>query len=284
MTRAPLAPSLEDEVPPATAGFYRRALQALAGAGVPFLVGGAFAHCCFTGIRRVTKDLDLFIMRRDYERIAGLLQAQGWRTEMTYPHWLAKVHGGPACGDCFIDLIFNSGNGLTPVDERWFQGNLEAQVLGVPVRIANAEDSLQSKAFIMERERFDGADVAHLVQANAERMDWPGLLARFGPHWRVLLAHLVMFGFVYPGERHRIPRAVMEDLLDRLARETRQPPDGGPRVCCGTLVSREQYLHDVENLGYADGRLHCASTSTMTGQDVAHWTRSIPDRQGEDGA
>lgn len=282
MTSAFLAPSLEDEVPAHTADFYRRALRTLVDAGVPFLLGGAFAHCCFTGIRRVTKDLDLFIRRGDYERIAGLMQAQGWRTALTYPHWLAKVHGGAQADECFIDLIFNSGNGLTPVDERWFQGNLQAQVLGVPVRIANAEDSLQSKAFIMERERFDGADVAHLLQANAERLDWPGLLARFGPHWRVLLAHLVMFGFIYPGERYRIPRAVMDDLLDRLAQETRQPPAEGPRVCCGTLVSREQYLHDVENLGYADGRLHCAST--MTGEDVAHWTRAIPDRQGADGA
>lgn len=282
MTSAPPVPSLEDEVPPATADFYRRALRTLVDAGVPFLVGGAFAHCCFTGIRRMTKDLDLFIMRRDYERIATLMQAQGWRTEVPYPHWLAKVHGGPQADECFIDLIFNSGNGLMPVDERWFQNNLEARVLGVPVRIANAEDSLQSKAFIMERERFDGADVAHIIQAHAERLDWPGLRARFGPHWRVLLAHLVMFGFIYPGERQRIPREVMEELLDHLAREIRQPPTANPRVCCGTLVSREQYLHDVENLGYADGRLTRAST--MTAEDVAHWTRSIPARQEKDSA
>jgi hypothetical protein len=72
--------------------FYRRALQVLADAGVPFLVGGAFAHACFTGIRRSTKDLDLFIKREDYERVAALMQAKGWRTEMTYPHWLAKVY------------------------------------------------------------------------------------------------------------------------------------------------------------------------------------------------
>jgi hypothetical protein len=36
----------------------------LADAGIPFLVGGAFAHACFTGIRRSTKDLDLFIRAR----------------------------------------------------------------------------------------------------------------------------------------------------------------------------------------------------------------------------
>jgi predicted nucleotidyltransferase len=269
----PLAPSLEEEVAPDTAAFYRRALQTLVDAGVPFLVGGAFAHACFTGIRRSTKDLDLFIKRADYERVAELMRGQGWDTEMTYPHWLAKVYAG----EDFIDLIFNSGNGVTPVDERWFHDNAVADILGVPVRIANMEDGMLSKAFIMERERYDGADVAHLLRANAERLDWPGLLQRFGANWRVLLAHLTLFGFIYPGERHRIPAWVMQDLLARLAAEVQQGAVEDHRVCAGTLLSREQYLHDVEQLGYVDGRLTAAST--MTEHDVATWTAAIPARQ-----
>jgi predicted nucleotidyltransferase len=278
MSSIPLAPSLEGEVQPATAGFYREALRTLVDAGVPFLVGGAFSHACFTGIRRSTKDLDLFIRREDYERVQALMRARGWRTEMTFPHWLAKVYAG----EDFIDLIFNSGNGLTPIDERWFRDNAEADVLGVPVRVANIEDSFLSKAFIMERERYDGADIAHLLQANAEQLDWAGLLERFGPHWRILLAHLALFGYIYPGERHRIPRWVMDQLIARLATETRQPPALDPHLCAGTLLSREQYLHDVEQLGYADGRLTPAST--MTPEDVSVWTNAIPARQPDAGA
>jgi predicted nucleotidyltransferase len=274
----PLAPSLEEEVAPDTAAFYRQALQTLVDAGVPFLVGGAFAHACFTGIRRSTKDLDLFIRRADYERVAELMRGQGWQTELAYPHWLAKVYAGPD----FIDLIFNSGNGITPVDEAWFHDNAQAVVLGVPVRIANIEDSMTSKAFIMERERYDGADIAHLLQANAERLDWAGLLRRFGAHWRILLAHLTLFGFIYPGERHRIPAWVMEELAARLVAEVRQGPAEDHRVCAGTLLSREQYLHDVEQRGYVDGRLTPAST--MTEGDVATWTAAIPARQLEAGA
>lgn len=276
MASAALAPSLEEEVDPVTGEFYRRALQALVVAGVPFLVGGAFAHACFTGIRRSTKDLDLFIRRQDYERVGQLMQAHGWRTELTFPHWLAKVYAG----EDFIDLIFNSGNGVTPVDDRWFQDNARAEVLGVPVLVANLEDSLLSKAFIMERERFDGADIAHLVHANAEEIDWQGLVRRFGPNWRVLLAHLTLFGFIYPGERDRIPAWVMEDLLGRLAAEVKQAPQEDPRVCAGTLLSREQYLYDVERLGYIDGRLTPASTMTPT--DVEHWTQAIPSRAAEE--
>lgn len=271
----PLAPSLEDEVAPDTAAFYRRALRVLVDAQVPFLVGGAFAHACFTGIRRSTKDLDLFLRREDLERVNALMEGEGWRSELTYPHWLGKVYAG----EDFIDLIFNSGNGLTPVDDSWFRDNAEADILGVPVRVANMEDGMLSKAFIMERERYDGADIAHLLQANAERIDWPRLVERFGPHWRVLLAHLSLFGFIYPGERHRIPRWVMQALLDRMAAEIAQPPAHDPHVCAGTLLSREQYLHDVERLGYIDGRL--TPVSTMTPDDVVIWTEAIPSRQPE---
>jgi hypothetical protein len=271
----PLAPSLEDEVAPDTAAFYRRALRVLVDAGVPFLVGGAFAHACFTGIRRSTKDLDLFLRREDLERVQALMAAEGWRSELPYPHWLAKVYAG----EDFIDLIFNSGNGLTPVDDRWFRDNAEADILGVPVRIANMEDGMLSKAFIMERERYDGADIAHLLQANAERIDWPRLVERFGPHWRVLLAHLSLFGYIYPGERHRIPQWVMQGLLEKMAAEIAQPPAQDPHVCAGTLLSREQYLHDVERLGYIDGRL--TPVSTMTPEDVRTWTEAIPSRQAE---
>jgi predicted nucleotidyltransferase len=269
----PLAPSLEEEVAPDTAAFYRRALQALGDAEIPFLVGGAFAHACFTGIRRSTKDLDLFIRRQDLDRVEQVMQAQGWHTELTYPHWLAKVYAG----EDFIDLIFNSGNGVTPVDDRWFEDNAWADVLGVPVRVANMEDGMLSKAFIMERERYDGADIAHLLQANAERIDWPRLVERFGANWRVLLAHLTLFGFIYPGERQRVPQWVMEHLMQKLQAEVAQPPAQDERVCAGTLISREQYLHDVEQLGYTDGRLTPAST--MTESDVATWTAAIPSRQ-----
>ena len=47
-------------------------------------------------------------------------------------------------------------------------------------------------------------------------------------------------------------------------------------MCAGTLLSREQFLHDIERLGYVDGRLTPAST--MTPEDIAVWTEAIPAR------
>jgi hypothetical protein len=267
------APDAASQALDANTAFYRHVLRSLTDEGVPFLVGGAFAFAAFTGIERLTKDLDLFIRRRDYERIAALMEDLGYRADLTYPHWLAKVHGGGT----FVDLIFNSGNGILPVDDGWFAHAADGVVFGLPVKIAPAEESACSKAFIMERERYDGADVAHLLRARAGVLDWVRLRYRFGAHWRVLFAHLVLFGYIYPDQRAQVPRWLMDELLGRLADELGQPaPASG--LCGGTLLSREQYLVDVEQLGLRDARVACG---TMTDEDVAVWTAAIPAR-GDD--
>ena len=121
----------------------------------------------------------------------------------------------------------------------------------------------------MERERFDGADVAHLMRACGDKFDWERLLRRFDPHWRVLLAHLVLFGFIYPMHRKLIPIAVMDDLLERLRREMHGEATYD-RLCLGTLLSREQYLH-VAN-GAAKPR---EPLGRMTSEQTALWTRAI---------
>jgi hypothetical protein len=273
MLHAPLTPPSCDDLDAATAAFYRQVLQILDDAGVPFLVGGAYAFACCTGIERQTKDLDLFLRRSDYERAAQALQAAGHRPELTYPHWLAKVRAG---GE-FIDLIFNSGNGIALVDDDWFRHALDAPLLDRPVKVAPVEETIWSKAFIMERERYDGADVAHLLHARATDLDWQRLLLRFGAHWRVLLSHLVLFGFIYPDERRRVPAWVMRHLLDRLRAETEAPPPQD-RVSEGTLLSRQQYLSDLEAQGYRDGRAR--PRGNMSEDEIAQWTRAIPEPPG----
>ena len=252
---------------PETRRVYVDALSALRQGGVEFLIGGAHALAPYTGVVRDTKDLDVFLRKEDCEPALAVLGEAGFATELTFPHWLGKAYAG----DRFIDLIFGSGNGVAIVDDLWFAHARPGQVLGVPVRLCPAEEMIWSKAFIMERERFDGADVAHLILACGRDLDWRRLLGRFGRRWRVLLSHLILFGFIYPGERTIVPDAVMAHLLRRLDRERAGPEDA--RVCDGTLLSREQYLVDVAARGYADGRL--APRGEMTAAEIAHWTAAI---------
>jgi len=258
--------SASDPAPDPTA-FYVAALQALS-ARVPFLVGGAYALSRYTGIFRDTKDLDVFVHPRDVEATLDALAGAGYRTELTFPHWLGKAFSG----EHVIDVIFSSGNGFAQVDDAWFEHAVQDTVLGVPARLCPAEEMIWSKAFIMERERYDGADIAHLLRARAGDLDWRRLLQRFGSCWRVLLSHLVLFGFIYPSERGRIPGPVMTELIRRLVAEQCQGSAPHP-VCFGTLLSRAQYLVDVDTLGYGDARLDPAGT--MTADEVAEWTAAI---------
>jgi hypothetical protein len=256
-----------DTLPRAAVAFYREALRTLGQAGVPFLVGGAFAFERYAELARETKDFDVFVHPRDVRRALAALAARGFRSEMPYPHWLAKAWSGGA----FLDLIFNSGNGLVPVDDEWFTHAPAAVVFGLDVKLMPVEEMIWSKSFILERERSDAADVAHLLRRCATWLDWDRLLGRFGPHWRVLFAHLLLFGYIYPSERTLIPQAVLRDLWGRL--EPELTVDGDERLCNGTVLSRAQYLVDVDRWDYEDGRLH--PRGTMTPDDVARWTAAI---------
>ena len=172
--------------------------------GIEFLVGGYDAFRHHAGIDRVTKDFDLMVRPADVDPVLELCQRAGYRAELMFSHWLAKIQQE----EYFIDLIFNSGNGLCAVDDEWFSRSAESVLHDRPVKIIPLEELLWQKAFIMERERFDGADIAHLLLKSGAKMDWEHLITRFGPNWRVLFSHLLLFGFIYPSRKNIIPRTV----------------------------------------------------------------------------
>ena len=253
---------------PDKAELYRNALEMLNRSGVPYMVGGTFAFQYYAGISRTTKDFDIFVRPRDVQRVLDVLTRAGFKTEVAFSHWLAKAR----FGDKFIDVIFNSGNGVAEVDDEWFAHAVDLEILGVPVRLCPAEEMIWSKAFIMERERYDGADVSHLFRHCSGLLNWERLVRRFGSNWRVLFSHLVLFGFIYPGERALIPSAVMKDLVNRLLAEF-DVPTRDSKVCQGSLLSRAQYLVDIDEWGYEDARLQ--PRGSMTERQVAEWSAAI---------
>jgi hypothetical protein len=249
-----------------TKDFYLRALNLLDSSGFPFIVGGAYAFAYYTGIVRHTKDLDIFVTREEAPLVLSAFDRAGYRTQRTHPHWIAKAFSPD--GEDYVDIIYGSGNGLTAVDKQWRLFAVDGEVFGRKVKVCPAEEMIWSKSFIQERDRFDGADVAHLLLARSGQLDWTRLLERFRGHEPVLLSHLILFQYIYPTHRDRIPSRIFDDLLA----SSRNAPEPGEKLCRGTLLSYCQYLVDVNERGYADARL--VPRGLMTAEEIERWTKT----------
>jgi hypothetical protein len=244
--------------------FYRQVIGILNRTSVPFLMGGGFALEFYTHLGKAKKDMDLVIQRHDLEKVFEAFDQSGFKSEVTFSHWLGKIY----CENDFVDIIFNSGNGLCEVDDLWFKHAVAGEVFGFSVKFCPPEEMIWTKAFVMERERYDGADVMHLLFKCCEQLDWTRLVTRFDSHWQVLLSHLILFGYIYPSERQRIPHSILRELLARLDNEL-TGPTAANHACQGPLLSRTQYRFDIEKMGYSDARL--APDSKMSPEETRNW-------------
>ena len=238
----------EPQFEPEEAAAFARALHTLNDAGIPYVVAGAFAKHAYTGIWRDTKDLDIFLKADDLKTALDTLEEAGYRTEIEFEHWLAKAHQEPYV----IDLIFGLGHGRVQVTDTWLQHYRPATIAGVQTHLIGIEELIVSKAYVVERYRFDGADILHLIQASKGQLDWERILDGLGRHRLLLLLHLVHFAFVYPGHADYLPQDLMVQLFEELRGQWAQPqPDAAFR---GTLLDPFSYIVDVADWGYEDRR------------------------------
>ena len=235
------------EPPPEAAEFYSDSLRLLQESGVPFLLSGTYALACFTGISRPTKDLDVFCKPSDAPKILSFFKTKGHRIEMEDERWIGKVWRG----DNFFDVIFNISSASIPITDEWFAQSYEADVYGTRVRVTPPTQFILSKLFLQTRYRYDGADIVHVILVKHDEIDWQWLLAQMELYWEVLLINVLNFRFVYPTERHLIPRWLYDELLERLKAQD-DMPTAQVRICRGRLISPTDYVIDINEWGFAD--------------------------------
>jgi hypothetical protein len=179
---------------------------------------------------------------------ARVLKAEGFNVYLEQAHWIGKA----MMGEVQTDLIFGMGNGMAFIDELWYSRSRPTILAATPVRIAPPEDLIWHRLFVSERHRSDSADVLHLFLCRGPELDWEHLLKRVGNDWRLLLAQVHLFDFVYPGHRIHIPQWVRKDLYERAAADI--DVVGDAKLCCGTMISRFSYSIDVNEWGFRDPR------------------------------
>src|SRR5205085_11676054 len=123
-------------------------------------------------------------------------------------------------------------------------------IVGVEARVLAAEELIASKVFVTRRERFDGADICHVVYGTRGNMDWPHLFGLVGEHWEILLWALVLYRYCYPAHGDYVPRAVWDDLLGRFQRALHAPSNG--ERFRGSLIDENMFAIDVKEWGMPD--------------------------------
>ncbi len=228
---------------------YREALTVLNRSGLRYAVGAAFARYVYTNIWRQTKDLDVFVTADDLAAVMDALKAAGFETEIRERNWLAKAWKDGH----FLDLIFGNGHGQFLIDERSFEGCKQGKVLGVMTNLIPIEEMIASAVYVAGRNRFDGPEVAHLIRAVKGKLDWNRILERLGDNQELLLWHLLLFDFVYPGHSNYLPQELMAELFAAV-QERWKRKNRNSKSFRGTLLDPFSWTVDVEDWGYEDRR------------------------------
>ncbi len=245
-TELPVTSSKEPAWAPDAYACYQGVVRGLLGASVPFAVSGGFAFHNHTGIWRTTKDLDLVTPPDAVPRAFEVLVQEGFETYIQDPVWLAKARRG----DYFVDLITGVGNATLTVEQSWIDRAQEDEVLGIRCKILPVEEMIASKLFVTRRERFDGADIAHLLKACGRALDWNRLRMLTDPHWQMLFGELVLFAYIYPAHAGDIPQSIWGEFISRFQKSIAAPQPGQPFR--GTLVDPSMFAIDVNEWGERD--------------------------------
>jgi hypothetical protein len=232
------------DVPEEQATLFSDVLTSLEERRIPYAVSGAFALRQHTGICRFTKDLDLFMTAETSKAAFHYLREQGFECEVHDPVWLAKARKD----DYFVDLITGMSNGVIVVEDSWMERARPAMIHGVRTRVLAPEELVASKLFVDKRERFDGADIAHVIYATYGSFDWEREMELVGEHWELLLWSLIFFHYAYPAQAHYVPDRIWKELLRRF--ETTLAKDHSKARFRGSLVDERMFAIDINEWGF----------------------------------
>jgi hypothetical protein len=224
-------------------------LSVLNAADVPYALGGAYAVYAYTGAWRDSKDLDVFLEPQDLKGALDALRAAGYDTEVRDRLWLAKVHRAPY----FMDLLFAVRHTTSlKVGPHWFNSCRPAELLGVRTCLLAIEELIASKIYIASRDRFDGADIAHLIRSVEGRVEWRHVIELLGGDEEIVLWHLLFFHYVYPGHADYLPTGLMERAFQRVRQGWAEPRRA--RSFRGMLLDPQVFAVDRDRWGYEDTR------------------------------
>jgi Uncharacterised nucleotidyltransferase len=151
----------------------RKAVGALDGHRVPFLLGGSLAVWARGGPESCN-DLDLMVRREDEDAALAALEEAGMRTERPPEGWLFKAWDG----EVLVDMIF--GPKGQPIDEGTFGRAEQVSVFGLEVLAMSLEDVVITKLRAIHEHYLDYDPLLQTARAVREQIDWERVRAEAG--------------------------------------------------------------------------------------------------------
>jgi hypothetical protein len=171
-------------------------------------------------------------------------------------------------------------NAVITVDASWIEHSQPSTILGVSTRLLAPEELVASKLFVIRRERFDGADIAHIIYATRGELDWDRILRHAGERWEILLWALLLFRYVYPSHSNYVPASLWQGLMARLTEAVSHPDP--QQEFRGSLVDDCMFAIDVNEWGLEDmlARTRTARKETIAMPTEASCTRAREQMSG----
>lgn len=146
----------------------KRAVAAVDGRGIPYLLGGGLG-CWARGGPPSSNDIDLMVKPEDAERAQEALAEAGMRPESPPEQWLLKAWDG----EILVDLIFEP-SGMAIDDEVIGRGG-DLSVTAMQIRVMDLDDILVTKLMALDEHSADYRDLILVTRSLREQIDWPRL-------------------------------------------------------------------------------------------------------------
>jgi len=211
----PIYPAWEESIADEDWSVYEPVLKNAELSGIRFALGGAFALAAYTDHLRNTKDLDIYVLPSERERmieVVGRCGMEDYYPRMAYDrNWIYRGY----CESRIVDIIWAMPNRRSSVDEKWLTRGPLLQIRGFSLRAIPVEELFWAKTYVMQRERCDWPDVLNILYHSGPKIDWNYLLARSGGDFPLLGAILTIFRWLCPVRAEKLP----EWLWERVRRE-----------------------------------------------------------------
>lgn len=192
-----------------------RSLIVIKKSGVDYMVGGGIS-LRYYGLKRDTKDLDIFVTKEGADKLLKEFKSSGFDTKLTDIRWLYQATDGKGENaykkDNTIDIIFLNDKEMD-ISKEMLKRAKEVTYKGFKLKIPAIEELMLFKIYSQKLpEQPHWHDAKWLLNNYNYQIDWDYFLSIPGANSKYILGFLLMVDTI----RGAVPLRVINELKSRL--------------------------------------------------------------------